>query len=276
MKNPPFSVAMCVYWKDDPEWLKQAVNSITDQTVMPSEIVLVVDGEVSEALDSVINRCEQLPLFRVVRLSENQGHGNARRVGLQHCVNELVALMDADDVSVPDRFEKQLVFFAQHEHISLVGGQVAEFLQDPKSPSSTRNVSETDAQIKRDMRKRCPINQPTVMFKKQDVEAAGGFLDWYCNEDYFLWLRMSLMNQQFANVPDVLVSMRISPDTYQRRGGWKYFKSEAKLQKYMLDHAIVDPIMYLFNIGKRFIVQILIPNKARGWVYRRFARGSSS
>ena len=104
------------------------------------------------------------------------------------------------------------------------------------------------------------------------VETVGGFVDWFCEEDYYLWLRMAQADMQFANVPDVLVNVRVGDEMYQRRGGIKYFASEAKLQKYMLDHGIIGFGIYLVNITKRFIVQILLPNKLRSWVFQKFAR----
>lgn len=116
------------------------------------------------------------------------------------------------------------------------------------------------------------MNQMTVMFKKQCVESVGGYLDWYCNEDYYLWLRMYLADMRFANIPDVLVKARVGKEMYQRRGSVKYFKSEAKLQKYMLDNKIISLPTYCLNVLKRLIVQVLLPNRLRGWVFRKLAR----
>ena len=126
--------------------------------------------------------------------------------------------------------------------------------------------------IKEYMKKRCPMNQMTVMFKKSSVEKVGGYLDWYCDEDYYLWIRMAIANMTFANMADTLVYVRVGEQMYQRRGGRKYFKSEAKLQKYMREHGIIGFGTYTVNVTKRFIVQILLPNKIRGWVFKKFAR----
>ena len=76
------------------------------------------------------------------------------------------------------------------------------------------------------------MNQVTVMFRKKDVNEAGGYLDWYCEEDYYLWIRMCLKKMKFSNIPEVLVNVRIGKEMYQRRGGLRYFKSENELQKY--------------------------------------------
>lgn len=112
----------------------------------------------------------------------------------------------------------------------------------------------------------------TVMFRKSIYEQAGGYLDWYCDEDYYLWLRMMQNGAKFSNTGTVLVNVRVGKEMYQRRGGLKYFKSEAKLQKYMLEHNIIKFPTYAVNVIKRFIIQVLMPNKLRGWVFQKFAR----
>ena len=272
MEREKFSVAMCVYGGDRPEWFQAAVNSVLNQTVQPDEIVLVVDGPVPEALDAVIGGVEAQNRVQVVRFAENQGHGNARRESLRHCSHDLVALMDADDLSLPDRFEKQLEKFRMEPDLDIVGGNIAEFIGTPERIVGKRLVPETDGAIKEYMKTRCPMNQVTVMFRKSSVERVGGFIDWYCEEDYYLWLRMSLANMRFANMPDLLVHVRVGEDMYRRRGGWKYFKSEAKLQRYMLDNCVIGVGTWLTNVGKRLIVQVLLPNRLRGWVFQKFAR----
>lgn len=267
-----FSVSMCVYGKDNPEWFKTAVDSILDQTVKPNEVVLVVDGPVPKELDEIICQYEKNPIFKLIRFEENQGHGNARRAGLQACTNELVAIMDADDISAPNRFEKQLMVFSQNSNLAIVGGNITEFIDEPDNIVGQRVVPTDDFQIKDYMKKRCPMNLVTVMFKRSMVEEAGGFIDWYCEEDYYLWLRMALKNMSFANVEENLVNVRVGKDMYQRRGGWKYFKSERDLQKYMRKNKIIGFGTYFVNVTKRFIVQVLLPNRLRGWVFQKFAR----
>ncbi len=272
MENIKFSVSMCVYGKDDPAWFDIAVQSILNQTTPPSEVVLVVDGPVPDELDAVIKKYEQLALFHVIRFEENRGHGNARRAGLQAVTNELVALMDADDISTHDRFEKQLSVFAADSTLDIVGGNIAEFIGEPENVVAKREVPAKDADIKTYMKKRCPMNQMTVMFKKDSVEQVGGYIDWYCDEDYYLWLRMALAGMKFANVTDVLVNVRVGEDMYKRRGGRKYFKSEAKLQKFMRKNKMISFSTYTVNVTKRLIVQVLLPNRLRGWVFKKFAR----
>lgn len=271
MEENKFSVAMCVYGKDEPTWFDLAVQSILNQTVQPDEVVLVVDGPVPEELDVIIKKYESDSKFNVIRFEENQGHGNARRKSVQECKNNIIALMDADDISVENRFEKQLECLI-NENADIVGGNISEFIGTTDNIVGYRRVPENHADIIDYMKTRCPFNQVTVMFKKEAYLKAGGYIDWYCEEDYYLWLRMMQNGANFKNVNEVLCNVRVGKEMYQRRGGLAYFKSEAKLQKYMLTNKIIDFGTYFMNVTKRLIVQVLLPNKIRGWVFKKFAR----
>lgn len=265
-----FSVAMCVYGKDNPTWFETAVESVLNQSAVPSEVVLVVDGPVPEKLDAVIKKYESNEIFKVIRFEENQGHGNARRASVDGCTNELIALMDADDISLSDRFEKQLKVFDSTDS-DIVGGDIGEFVEE-ENVLAYRRLPKTDSEIKELMKTKCAFNQVTVMFKKSAYQNAGGYIDWFCEEDYYLWLRMMQSGAVFANTGDVTVNVRVGKEMYKRRGGMKYFKSEAKLQKYMLDNKIIGFGTYFVNVSKRLIVQVLLPNSIRGWVFKKFAR----
>ena len=267
-----FSVSMCVYGKDNPAHFNDAVNSVLKQTVAPSEVVLVVDGPVPQELDSVIKKFESNQIFNVIRLPQNMGHGIARRTGLDNCKYDFVALMDADDLSVRNRFELQLQEFEKNSNLDIVGGNITEFVDNPENIVGKRIVPETDTQIKAYLKKRCPMNQVTVMFKKASVQKVGGYIDWYCDEDYYLWNRMFLAKMTFANVPEILVNVRVGKDMYQRRGSWKYFKSEAKLQWFMFKNKVISLPLFIHNVAIRFCFQVFMPNWLRGLMFQKFAR----
>ena len=274
---PAFSVSMCVYGGDNPDHFDAALNSVIQQTVQPHEIVLTVDGPIPDAIESVIekyrNRLAEIEMvFQVIYLEKNMGHGEARRICFKHCSYDLIALMDADDLSVSERFEKQLACFKQKPELSIVGGNIQEFIGTLDYCVGKRIVPETDAAIKLYMKKRCPMNQMTVMFRKDAVRQAGGYLDWYCDEDYYLWIRMALNGCCFGNVPENLVNVRVGEEMYQRRGGWRYFKSEAKLQKFMLKKGVIGLLRYVVNVAQRLVLQVLMPNKLRSLIFQKFAR----
>lgn len=274
MNNTPFSIAMSVYHKDDAVFFDRALQSITEeQTIMPSEIVLVCDGPLNSRLDAVIDVYrKRYPIFNIIRLPQNKGLGNALKLAVENASYELIARMDSDDVAVPDRFEQQISFFEEHPENDIVGGDITEFIGEEKNIVGKRVVPKTDSEIKEYMKKRAAFNHVSVMYKKSAVQAAGGYLDWFWNEDYYLWIRMQLNNAVFANTGTVLVNVRVGEEMYQRRGGKKYFQSEYGLQKLMLDKKMIGVATFIGNVGKRVIVQMLLPNKVRGWVFKRFAR----
>ena len=277
-KHEPFSVAISVYKSDNPIYFDRALSSITDlQTIKPDEVVLVVDGPVSKDIDLVIKKYEdKYPFFNVIRLETNGGLGNALKIAVENAKYDLIARMDSDDVSVNTRFAEQLSFFVNNPDIDIVGGDITEFIDKESNVVGKRSVPKSNYEIREYMKTRCAMNHVSVMYKKASVINAGRYQDWFWNEDYYLWIRMWLNGAKFANTGTVLVNVRVGEEMYQRRGGAKYFNSEKGLQDYMLQHNMINYITYLNNVGKRFVVQKLLSNKIRGWVFRTFARKKES
>ncbi|VUX67171.1 sugar transferase [Blautia wexlerae] len=273
-RHASFSVAMSVYKSDNPDFFDRALSSITDeQTIIPNEIVLVVDGPVSNEINNVINKYEKkYEIFNVIRLEQNGGLGNALKIAVKNATHELIARMDSDDVSVSTRFEEQLKYFEINPGIDIVGGDITEFIGEENNIVGKRSVPVSNDSIREYMKTRCAMNHVSVMYKKKSVESAGGYQDWFWNEDYYLWIRMWLNGAVFANTGSVLVNVRVGEEMYQRRGGSKYFESEKGLQDYMLKNKMINHSTYIKNVAKRLIIQKLMPNKLRGWVFRTFAR----
>lgn len=272
--NKNFSVAMSVYKNDNPTDFKLAVHSIYNkQTIRPSEIVLVKDGPIPTELEAAVQKlCKDIPIIKVISFEVNRGHAAARQGGLDNASNELVAIMDSDDVAVSTRFEIQLKAFEEHPEVTVVGGNINEFIHETNNVVGSRIVPEKDEDIKDYLKSRCPLNLVTVMYRKSKVQEVGGFIDWYCEEDYYLWIRLAIAGHKFYNVQKNLVDVRVGEEMYQRRGGIRYFKSEAKLQMYMWNHKIISLPNYLYNVIIRFIVQVAMPNSLRSWVFQKFAR----
>ena len=213
--------------------------------------------------------------FNVIYLPTNQGLGNGLRVALENCSHKIVARMDADDIAVPNRFEKQLAFLTANPQTDIVGGQITEFAEDPTRPTGMRKVPLTDRDIKTYLKKRCPFNHMTVMFKKTAVEKAGGYQDWYCNEDYYLWARMALKGARFANVPEVLVNVRTGNGMSARRGGWKYFRNEAALQGYLWANHLIGLPRLIYNVALRFGGEVVLPNSLRACAFKFLRKNPS-
>lgn len=273
--NKEFSVATSVYKNDRPEFVREALDSmLVSQTLRPTEIVLVEDGPVPSVLDGVIKEYEEKypSIMTVIRLEKNGGLGNALKIGVNRAKCDIVARMDSDDICLPNRFEKQLAYLEAHPECDIVGGQMTEFIDSPENIVGRREVPLTNKEIYSFMKSRCALNHVTVMFRKASVLKVGNYQDWFWNEDYYLWVRMMMAKCQFANIPDVAVNVRSGADQYARRGGKKYFDSEIGIKKLMLENGMISKKDYIINYIERFIIQLLLPNSIRGWVFRTFAR----
>lgn len=206
--------------------------------------------------------------FKPVYLPENRGLGNALKEALVNCSFNLVARMDSDDISSPFRFEIQLNTFVSNPDLDIVGSSITEFAGSPENITGERIVKLSDSDIKNDMRKRCAMNHVSVMYKKDAVLSSGGYLDWYCNEDYYLWIRMMEHGCRFANVLYPLVNVRTGSDMSARRGGWKYFRSEQTLQKYMFQKKLISLPQYIYNVMVRFGGEYIATNFMRQIIYK--------
>ncbi|MGT2755620.1 glycosyltransferase [Streptococcus ovuberis] len=266
------SVLMSVYKNDNVTYLYRAVSSILNQTLPPDEIVLVIDGPVNEELEAQIEAYEKNQLFKIVRLPKNVGLGLALKTGLEVCSYSIIARMDSDDVALPTRFEKQLGFLISNPTIDIVGSDISEFIGEETNIVSYRRVPTDDQSIKKEMKYRCALNHMTVMLRKEAVLKAGSYQELFWNEDYYLWIRMLLNGAVFANIAEPLVNVRIGKEMFARRGGYPYFKSEHFLQRLMLKSGMINIGDYIMNTAKRFIVQLVLPNSLRAYVFKKFAR----
>jgi len=271
--NYQYSVLMSVYHKENAEYLRTAMDSIWNQTIRTDDFVLVCDGPLNDELDAVIEamRAAHPDTLHVVRLEKNGGLGNALNMGIKHCKHELVARMDSDDISRPDRCERQLKMFQEHPDISVVSGIVEEFTTSTSEIEARRVPPETQNEIVQFAKKRNPFNHPCVMYKKSAVEVAGGYQDFYLLEDYYLWIRMLQNGSTGYNLQEPLLWMRAGSEMYKRRAGWKYAQSQKALFKYMKDSGLISGLQYVQSVAVR-TVSSLTPNWLREFMFKTLMR----
>jgi len=271
----PFSIITSVYKNDKPDYVRVALDSmLVEQSVKPTEIVLVRDGLVPVTLEAVLNEYEtRYPdVFKIIRLEQNGGLGNALKLGVENAKYDIIARMDSDDICLSNRFELQLKYMELHPNVDIIGGQMTEFIDTPDNIIGKRIVPCTSDEIYNFMKNRCALNHVTVMFRKETVLKAGNYQDWFWNEDYYLWVRMMMNKCVFANLSDVLVNVRSGADQYARRGGRRYYESEKGIKKLQLENRMISKKEYIYYVAQRYILQILMPNWLRGWVFRTLAR----
>lgn len=264
---------MSLYKKEHPEYLRLALDSMINQTVKPDEIVLVEDGPLTKELYLVVEEYkEKYPeLLHLVVNKKNLGLGLALNVGLNACKNEFVARMDTDDISKPDRCEKQLKRFEQKPQLSIVGSHIDEFVGDKTNVVSQRRVPTTSKAIYEYAKKRSAFNHPAVMYRKSAVLAEGGYADLKRNQDVDLFGRMLYKGHKAENIDEALLWFRSSDELAVRRKSWENTKSYiATIRKFwkmgygsFLDYAkvaIAQTGMYLMPVG------------VQNWIYKKFLR----
>lgn len=268
----PFSVLMSIYVKERPEFLRQALDSVFNQTIAPDEVVIVEDGPLTSELYSVLDEYgKRYPQLKRVPLATNGGLGKALNEGLKHCSNELVARMDTDDISVPERFEKQLKVFEKFPQAEIVSAWIDEFVDTPDNTISTRKVPQYPYEVIKYGKTRCPINHPVVMFKKSSVLFAGNYQPFSLFEDYYLWVRLLMNGAKFYNIQESLLRFRTSPEMYKRRGGLRHAITEVRFQNHIRQLGYITFGRFSSNIIIRFIARIM-PNGCRMFIYRNMLR----
>lgn len=272
MRNLEFSVLCSLYYKESPIALRESLDSILSQTLMPNEVVIVKDGPLTSELEKVLEEyVSKYEIIKIVPLEKNVGLGGALNEGLKHCSYDLVARMDTDDIAKNDRFEKQIAKFKESPELDVVGAWIDEFEGETSNVNSTRKLPETHESICMYGKSRNPINHPVVMFKKQAVLSAGGYQPFHLFEDYYLWVRMILNDSKFYNIQESLLYFRLTPDMFKRRGGFKYAVSEVKFERTIYDLGYISFFKMVYNILERTAVRIM-PNKLREWIYKKIVR----
>ena len=270
-----YSVLISVYYKEKAEYLIECLESMVHQTVQPSEIVIVKDGKLTAELEDVLTKykTKYQRLFKFVCLEKNVGLGLALAEGIKNCSHELIARMDSDDISIPNRCELQLREFAKDSLLDVCGGYIKEFCDSKEKVVSIRKVPLVDSEIKEYQKRRDAVNHVTVMFKKSIVLEAGNYQHALLMEDSLLWTNMILHGATFKNIDDYLVYVRTGADMFKRRGGLKYFKKYKNGRKIILQTGYISKWDYYYTLLVQLIFSIL-PNSVREFVYEKLLRSN--
>lgn len=265
------SVLMSVYKKENPMYLKEALESMIHQTLACEEIVLMADGPLTDELYSVIDQVkDQYAGLKLYQIPENVMLGEALRQGLEHCSCEFIARMDSDDVALLSRLEAEYTFLKNHPEIAVVGGFIEEFSED-SDETRIKSMPQGGQALKKYARFRNPLNHMTVMFRKSAVLAAGSYRHFPYLEDYDLWCRMQVCQYKFYNLQAVMVKARTGKAMVARRGGIAYFKQYRQLRRYQYHHKLLKGWEYILSLGYT-AVMTLQPGRLRQVAYQILRR----
>ncbi len=271
-----YSILMSVYCGENAIEVKECIQSMINQTVKPSQFVLVCDGPLTQELDNVINDFEvNYPdLFDVIRLAENVGIGLAANEGLKHCKYEYVAKMDSNDIAVENRCELQLQKFKENPQLAVLGGYIEEFDEDIQNPFAVRTVPLDHKGICKYAKRRQPFNNVTVMYKKSVVQSVGGYNNLRRGEDYDLYIRILKAGYYTENIDDVLVKVRVEQNSRVKRHSFETFKFfvSTRWNSYKIGYSSFFDFLVCFCA--EFVV-FICPNRVQHFIYNKFLRKSA-
>lgn len=265
----PFSLLLPVYDGDSPSRLVDAfLSTVTDQVRRPDEVVIVQDGRVGPELASTLEWLESgspVPVKRL-RLHRNVGLAQALQCGLSACSHDVIARMDADDISLPHRFDAQLPLL--EAGADLVGAGIVEVDEARTGPGVLRLLPTTASEIATVARLRSPFNHPTVVYRRSAVLHAGGYRELPLLEDYWLFTRMIAAGARVENIAEPLVLYRVDAGSYERRGGMRLLRSEIRLQSQLRREGFTTRREWARNVAARGGYR-LVPVPIRRALYRR-------
>ena len=273
------SVLMSVYKKENPVYLKAALESVMEQTLLPDEIVLIKDGPLTTELEEVITSIEQKLkhtnsdkkiVIRTYQFEKNVQLGRALQKGVAFCAHELIARMDTDDIACTDRLQKQYSYMREHEEVAVLGGYIEEFCEDANF-TNVKTIPTDFESVRNYARYRNPLNHMTVMFRKSAILDAGNYRHYPFLEDYDLWSRVINKGYTIENLPDVLVKARVGNELYGRRGGFDYCKRYLRLRLEQRKLGLTTWWECLIACAITIAITI-IPSGARKQVYQKLLR----
>lgn len=266
-----FSVLITVYEKEKPYNLRKSLLSSYRQTIRPTEIVLICDGELTQELYDEIEQIKsEIPILKVYQLSSNVGSGPASCFGVKKCNTDLIARMDSDDYSEETRFEKQIKAFEENPNLIMVGTNI---LEKNTEFTAFKTVPEKTEEIREYSKFRNPFNNPSSMMKKEYILKVGNYRKFRYLEDYDLTMRLIHDNptKDFLNIQEPLVIMQTNNSSYLRRGGLLYVKTEFFLQIDFYRRGYISKVELCRNIFIRNIVRVM-PNSMRKLIYKKKMR----
>ena len=269
------SVLLPIYYKESVDVIQKCLKSMLEQTVKPDEIVCALDEPSTPEIESIIDEYANNNSVRIVKCycKRGSGLGAVLNIGVQNCTCDYIARMDADDVAVPERLEKERNYLDTHSNVDVVGSNIAEFDSNLDEIIAYRNVPEDDEECKEMLKRRDPINHMAAMYRRTSVLKAGNYsTEMMSCEDTYLWTSFYAAGLTFANIQENLIFVHAGREMYERRGGKKAFYYVKKSIDYKKKVGLINTSEALFQKLANYCVLILMSNKMRAFVYEKLLR----
>lgn len=276
MSKTPYSALMTVYRKVVPQHFVESTQCVLTQTLPTDNFVIVCDGPLTSELEKVIERLQHghPGVVDVFRLSENVGTAVATQKGVERCKHNLVMKLDADDHCIPERAEIQVSIFDSDPELSICGSYMGEFVDGSNEPSQVRTVPLEQDDILVYSRRRNPFNNITIMYKRDDVIAAGGYGTLRRAQDYELYVRMLHKGYKARNIETVLSSARLDADNLARRATLNNLKGFLLVRWTIFRNGYSSLPDFIIPCAGQLAYMVL-PRGLRGRLYQKLLRKSS-
>lgn len=231
------AVILPVYKNDKVPYVKLSFDSILNQTYKEIHLYIGVDGPVGEELTTCLKEYEKDEMVSVLWFSENRGLAIVLNDLLDICFREgyeYIARMDADDISMPERIERQVEYLQENPDIDVVGGAIEEIDENGESRGKTIVYPASHEECREFFSRRNPHAHPAVLFRKRFFEKAGCKYrpEYRQNQDTMLWLDGMKAGTKHANIPDVVLRFRFTNSLFKkRRNGWAFAKKQLEDRK---------------------------------------------
>lgn len=268
-----FSVLMPIYIHEKDDELRTAIDSVINQTLPPDEILIIADKDIPQNTRDILNeyKSKYPEIFNPLVLDRDANLGEARVISIEKAKYNIIANMDSDDISKPDRFEKQMNFMKENQDIDVVGTWIEEFEGNPDNIYAIRKLPLTNEDLYKYCKLRSPINNMTIMAKKMSIIDAGNYATFTGFEDFELWGRMLKKGYKLANIAECLVKARAGKNLVKRRRGIQVFKRELAVYKRFYEYKFVNKFEFMKAISLKLILHI-IPNWFREYIYNNYLR----
>ena len=271
LKNIKFSVLLPILEREDiAKGFPLAIKSIFENTIIPDQLIVIVDGLVGQSFKNLIINFKKKYLFDVIWCNQKVGLDIALNIALSKCKNDIVFRADGDDINLKNRFEMQLPYLLAGYDV--VGSSIDEYDENGNFLSS-KIVPSSDADIKKLIPFRNPINHMTVGFKKTAVLEVNGYPQLFLKGDYGLWIKLCASDKKFINLRKSLVKVSAGSRMIKDRGGVRYVYSEFLLQNFLLKFKLTNFFVAFFIFILRSLV-FSLPSFIRAYIYKNFLRES--
>lgn len=267
------TVIISFHAADNPTWFVQAAESVLSQTLSPEFMIITVDGQIPEGHELAIEHIRRQ--VRGTQISElradTQDRGRILGMAVESASTNFIAIMDADDISHQQRFEKQAALLSGNPDIGVVGSSIKEISPTDSSYSCFRKVPLDVCEVREYAKLRNPVNNMSVMFRREIILAAGNYRSMPNFADYWLWVRVLHNGDFIANIDEPLVVARAGEGLARRRRGLKYVKDEFRFIRACHKLGFLSITECCRNAIIRLPVRFL-PERAFNFVLRKFLR----